>query len=167
MKGRKRTQPGYHASRGWFYKPIQTVIKKWDPVFGREFTLQAFQDLRRTMENGRGNLTIEVQNTNHIKLIYELMAALDKLHDLGNSSGWVVRLWPQLKYDNGKPSLLTYEQIRQQIIDLGGPIFTTAALKQAARKLKLISHGYMVDSDESSVHNPDASVPIPRKPIRH
>jgi len=167
MKGRKRTQPGYHASRGWFYKPIQKVITKWDAVFGREFTHDTFQQLRRVIENRHGHMEIEVRDSNHIKFIYELMKALDDLHDPKKTYGWVVRLWPQCNYDAGNASLLTYDQIRQHIIDQGGPTFTTDALKQAAIRLKLTSFGSMLDSDESSVFNPDIPLRKSRKPIRN
>ena len=163
MRGRKRTtQPGYHASRGWFYAPIQKVIVKWDAVFGREFTHDTFLYLRRVMENDRGHLEVDFLGAKHRKFICELMAALDALHDPENICGWVVKVWPLLNYDKQPPAPLSYTQIRQQIIDLGGSAFTTDALRKAAKRMRLTSSGPMLDFDEFSAHNTNASLPKSR-----
>jgi hypothetical protein len=149
MRGKVRTQPGYHASYGWFYKPVQDVILRWDKVFRREFTNDTFLQIRRVMESGRGNLNVYIVNAQHRKFVCELMQALDELHDYENIHGWVVRVWPQWG-DNPNKRLPTYNEIRDKIIELKGPAFSVDALKQAARRLKMIVSEQQVRSDEAS-----------------
>lgn len=150
-KDKPRTQPGYHASRGWFYKPIQKVIKRWDSVFGREFTHETFQQLRRVMENGRGNLEIYIVNEQHRRFVCELMSAFDELHDRDNSYGWAVRIWPQLG-KNPKRLLPTYSEIRDKIVELGGPTFSEDAIKQAAKRLRMLAPETERNADEIEAH---------------
>jgi hypothetical protein len=162
MRGKKRNIPGYHAIRGWFYNPVQKAIEKWDADLGRELTHETFQQVRRVMENGNGHLRIEIKSVEHRKFLCELLTALDDLHAPENSHGWVVKYWARFSNNTDKSRLLTYQQIRQQIIDDGGPAFTTDALKQAAKRLRLLSQGNVLESDEQSVLNPKVSSRKPR-----
>jgi len=169
-RGKKRTQPGYHASRGWFYKPIQKVIKKWDVVFGREYgreiTNETFHQLRGVMESGRGHLEIEIKDAKHRKFVCELMTALDKLYDPENIHGWVVKVWPLCNYDNQPPTPLTYSQVQGEIISLKGPSYSTDALRKAAKRMSLTSSGISIDLQERSVLNPNISLLKSPKSIR-
>jgi hypothetical protein len=154
MRGKRRLNPpGYHASRGWFYHGVQKVISEWDPILGREITQHTFQQVCRTMERGIGSLSIEIYSPNHRKFVCELMAALDELHNHENSYGWVVKLWPAIKSVDGKHVLLTYSEMRQRIIELGGPQFTEESLKQAARRMKMIVPRNQIDKYERLAHN--------------
>src|ERR1700734_3329765 len=112
MRGKERIQPGYHASRGWFYKPIQRVIRKWDSAFGREITNTTFHQVRRVMEEGEGNLIVYIKDARHRKFVCELMGALDKLHAPDNSHGWVVKMWSRWSDHPNDRLLLTYSEIR-------------------------------------------------------
>ena len=152
MRGNERIQPGYHASRGWFYKPIQKVIRKWDPIFGREVTQATFHEVRRVMEEGRGNLDIHIENTAHRKFVCELLAALDKLHDPKNSYGWVIKMWPRFSDNTKKRLLLTYSEIREKIMESGGPTFEAGALKKAATRLRMLVPEEQKTLDEQSAH---------------
>ena len=152
MRGNERIQPGYHASRGWFYKPIQKVILKWDPVFGREVTQATFHEVRRVMENGTGNLKVCIQSAEHRRFVCELLMALDELHDPKNSSGWVVRMWPRFSDNTKNRLLLIYSEIREKIIESGGPVFGVDALKQAAKRLRMLVSEKQKTLDEQSAH---------------
>ncbi len=166
MRGRKRNIPGYHAIRGWFYEPVQKVITKWQEDLKEELIHETFQKVRRVMENGSGLLEIEIQSVQHRRFLCELMTALDKLHDPENSHGWVIKHWARFSDDTRNSLLLTYTQIRQQIIDEGGPTFTTDALRQSAKRLRLLTRGNVLESDEQSVRNPKVSSRKPSQSIR-
>lgn len=154
MRGKKRIQPGYHAARGWYYKSVQKVIKKWDPTFGREFTHENFQKIRRVMENGRGLIEVEIQSVPHRQFLCELMTALNELHDPDSIDGWVVKIWPVLGDNPSQSLLLSYAEIKQRIKDLGGPDFSVDALKKSARRLRMLVSAKQSDWDEFTVHNP-------------
>lgn len=153
MRGKKRIQPGYHAARGWFYKPIQKVIHKWDPIFGREVTQATFHEVRRVMEDGSGTLVVYIENTEHRRFVCELLKALDELHDRENSHGWVVKMWPRMNYNRNERPLPTYSEIREKIKELGGPDFTEDALKQSAKRLRMIVTEKQKELDEQSAHS--------------
>jgi hypothetical protein len=153
MRGKKRIQPGYHASRGWFYKPIQKVICKWDPIFGREVTQATFHEVRRVMEDGSGTLVVNIENTKHRRFVCELLKALDELHDPENSHGWVVKMWPRRNYGPNRRLLPTYAEIKEQIRELGGPKFTVDALKRSATRLRMLVSEKQKELDEQSAHS--------------
>jgi hypothetical protein len=152
-RGRERIQPGYHASRGWFYDPIQKVIREWDSKLGREVTNYTFHQVRRVMEFGCGELVVEIKNAEHRQFVCELLTALNELHGRENSYGWVVKVWPQLSDTTRGRERLTYAEIKQKIIKQGGPGFSKDALKQAARRLRMLVSPEQRELDEQDVVN--------------
>jgi len=131
---------GALAAYGYFTPQVQRVIKRWrgripqwliDHYFSRVSAAALWRERKLDLQVDPGGT--------HWPFIWELAAAVEMVRSIPNThpTHWLLRLSSVHRLKNGAPDL--WKEIGWEIKQKGGPGFSAFTLRQAAKRLHLVS----------------------------
>lgn len=121
---------------GYFASPVQRVVRRWSREVHREQIEQYFAEIGKVVVFQCRDLQLTVRAPSHWECVWDLASAINTVMSRrGHTDYWLLKMSNTATNDEWPK----WSKVAWQIEAAGGPRFTTAALAQASKRLRLSS----------------------------
>lgn len=131
---------GALAYLGLFTAPIQKVMAKWRERISEGLAEQYFFAVAMAVVSRQTALKLPpCVPVEHWRAVWELgMAISEVCEDASKPTSWLLRLSSFL-HARVNGSVPSWEQVRKEIKRQGGPVFSIASIKNAAKRMRILT----------------------------